>query len=178
MAAIVPHRNNSQTKGPATMIAYDPDFYAICRMHGVREPAYADVVEQWLSDMESLSEFLKRMKPEKPHWFSAAAADVGEIPAAVFDLTEQGKFARENGPAATAEMLSKHGLKLGQVKQASRDTAETIKGQNNPYSAEWRGTEVERQSRITSIIRSGGTKLAASLAKSAGKKIDGTALAR
>jgi hypothetical protein len=154
---------------------FSDDQFAILRMHGVREPAWQDVEAQFDDAVESLTQFLRRTKADKPHWY-AAIADEAANEAAVFDLTAQGAYTKEHGIEATRSMLSKHGLKLGQVKQAQKVAAGDIAGQNNPYSDQFKGDAAARQARIASLLKSGSTKLCASLAKAAGKRIDGSPL--
>jgi hypothetical protein len=155
----------------------EDDFRAIGISMGVREIALGDAWLQFASYDGSARDFFSERRsssdPEtnKAHWFAAPAADTVEH-AAFYSLSAQGAYVREHGEAATRELLATEGLTLGKIKPAKADDPEGITGTKNPYSEKFVGSEAERQARITSIIKQGGTKLAASLAKSAGKTID------
>jgi hypothetical protein len=152
----------------------DDDIKALALAAGIREVAMQDVLLQFPNDgAQSFAAWLASVKAERPHWFDIVT-DGTE--AALFSLKAQGEHVKANGEAATRELLAKHGLKLGQVKSPATDDDTTIKGAANPFSKAYRGPPDEREARIASIIKSGGTRLAASLAKSAGVSITGQPL--
>lgn len=151
----------------------DADFKTIALGIGLRKEAFDDALSQYPDDGRSVSEWLPTMRKEKAHWFEMAAE---RVEPALHSLKAQGDLVAEIGEAGAREQLAKHGLTLGQVKPAKKEDAETIKGANNPWSPQWKGDDAARQTRIASIIRGGGTKLAAALAKAAGKTIDGREL--
>ena len=126
-------------------------------------------------DDTSMRDFKKEMLTECPHYFAAPAADTVEH-TAFYSLAAQAAHVKEFGEAATAELLRTEGLTLGRIKPAKADSAENIPGAKNPYSDQFKGTEEQRQARISSLIKQGGTKLAASLARSSNKTIDGRPL--
>jgi hypothetical protein len=149
----------------------EDDFRSIGLSMGVREVALGDAWLQFATFDGSAREFFTARKTDKPHWYAAPAVETPEH-MAFYSLGAQSAFVKEHGEQAARELLATEGLKLGQVKPAKAADAESIKGQNNPYSDQYKGSEAERQARISSLIKSGGTKLAASLALSAGKTID------
>jgi hypothetical protein len=91
--------------------------------------------------------------------------------------------AREHGVAELTEVLRAEGLRPWFVRKSEPvDPAEKVKGANNPYddAFQFKETpaekEAERQKRMASLIKQGGTRLAASLARAAGKSITGQPL--
>lgn len=154
------------------MSAYllEDDFRAIGLSMGVREVALGDAWQLFASFDGSARDFFKEHKTDKGHWFDAPAADTVEH-AAFHSLAEQGKYLTERGEAATRELLATEGLKLGQVKPPAKVDADKLS--NNPYADNFKGTPAEKNARIASLIKSGGTSLAASLARAAGKTITG-----
>jgi len=153
----------------------EADIRAIALARGLREVALGDVIRQFPDDgITSLAEWLESVRAEKPHWF-AVVTDGTENEAVLTSLSAQGTYVREHGEAAARELLARNGLKLGEIKAPTKD--EPPKGANNPFDLKaWRGTPAEREARIASIIKSGGTRFAASLAKSAGVSITGQPL--
>lgn len=149
----------------------EDDFRAIGLSMGVREVALGDAWLQFASFDGSARDFFTARKPDKGHWFDAPAADTVEH-AAFHSLAEQGKYLTEHGEAATVALLKTEGLKLGQVKPPAKEDAEKIPGANNPYHQNFKGSEIERNARIASLIKSGGTSLASSLARAANRTID------
>ncbi len=152
------------------------DFEAIGLAKGMREVAFEDAWARFATFDGSAREFFEAMKEECPHYFSAPATDTVEH-AAFCSVEAQGAFVREHGEAALRDLLKTEGLTPGRVKKAAAvDPADKIKGENNPYSDSYRGTPAEREARISSLIRQGGTRLASQLAKAAGKTITGQKL--
>lgn len=147
------------------------DFLAIGLSAGLREVAGEDAWLQFADYKGTARDFFKERKEDRPHWFNAPAADTVEH-AAFHSLAEQGKYLTEHGEAATRELLATEGLKLGQVKAPAKVDAEKIPGANNPYHQNFKGSEIERNARIASLIKSGGTSLASSLARAANRTID------
>lgn len=147
------------------------DFQAIGLSMGMREVAMQDAWAQFAVYDGTARDFFKEKREDKPHWYAAPAADsVGHT--AFYSLAAQGAYAKEHGVDATRELLATEGLKLGQVKApAKADPADAIKGAENPYSDAFKGTPAERDARISSLLKSGGSRLVASLAKSAGKTV-------
>jgi hypothetical protein len=153
----------------------EADKKALALAAGLREVAFADFNSQFPDDDSiSVGEFLAGVKAEKPHWF---APPIERAELALSSLKEQGELIREIGEAAASEVLAQHGLKIGQIKPPAK-AEEKIKGEGNPYAKNFKGTPAEREAKIASIIRSAGTKFAASLAKSAGVTISGQPLRR
>jgi hypothetical protein len=148
----------------------EDDFRAIGLSMGLREVAAQDAWLQFATFDGSAREFFTARKEDKPHWFATQAADTVEH-TAFYSVEAQAAYCKEHGEAATRELLATEGLKLGQIKAAKVEDADSIPGARNPYSDQFRGTEAEREARITSIIRHGGARLATSLALSAGKTI-------
>jgi hypothetical protein len=130
-----------------------------------------DIIDSYSGD-GAFIEHIRQSKIDRPQCFNAVAADTSGDHAAFYSLTAQAAHVREHGEAATRALLADAGLKLGQLlKEQAKDSADTIKGANNPYSDSFKGTPAEREARIASLIKSGGAKLAASLAASAGKTL-------
>jgi hypothetical protein len=156
------------------MVISEKDFEAIALALGLRKSALQDAMAQYPDDgATSVSEWLPKMRSERPHWFEL---QTDGTEAALYSLKDQGAYIRQHGEGAAAELLAANGLKIGQIKQAPKPDAETIKGADNPYSDQSRLTPEERQKKIASMIRSMPTSAIASIAKAAGKKIDGTPL--
>ena len=153
----------------------EADIRAIALARGLREVALGDVIRQYPGEeVISLTEWLASVKPDKPHWFSIQT-DGSENEAALSSLSAQGNYVRQHGREAAEELLARHGLKLGQIKAPTKE--EPPKGANNPYDLKnFKGTPAERRARIASIIKSGGSRFAASLARSAGVSITGQPL--
>jgi hypothetical protein len=149
------------------------DFEAICLAAGMKKSAIVDALAQFPDDETPVTQWLPAQRAEKPHWFEQAADNKAPE---LYSLKAQAAHVIANGEAATRALMAANGMQLGQVKPAAKEDAETVTGARNPYSDKFHGTQAERQARIASLIKSGGTKLAASLAKSAGKKIDGSPL--
>ena len=125
----------------------------------------------------SIREYHEAKRDSRPHWYGEVSSS--PIDDVLTNLTAQGAWVREVGIHAAADVLKRHGLRPGQVFTVSAaDKKAAQVGENNPYANNFRGTEEQRQARIASLIKSGGTKLATSLAASAGKTITGAPLRR
>jgi hypothetical protein len=149
------------------------DFVAIGLGMGFREVAAEDA---WLLYAEyegTARDFFREHKEDRPHWFAAPAAASNSEHPVFYSVDEQVVYHREHGEAELRELLAKSGLKPGQVKPGAKEGTADIKGANNPYSDEFlkSHTPAERDARITSLIKSGGTALAASIARAAGKNV-------
>jgi hypothetical protein len=153
------------------------DFEAIGLSKGMREVAFEDAWARFATYDGSAREFFEAMKTECPHYFNAPAADTTEH-AAFHSLSAQGAYVREHGEAATRALLATEGLTLGRIKpQAKVDAADKFKGSSNPYADNFAGSPAEREARIAALINNrDGTRLAAQLAKAAGKSITGQPL--
>src|SRR5260370_41351130 len=136
------NRANQNRNGECPMTT-EADIRAIALARGVREVAVPDVLLQFPDDgVVSVSEWLAEMKPERPHWFAPPA---GAETTALTDLTAQGAFVRQVGAERASEVLAKHGLKLGQIRAPTAEKPGEVKGENNPYSANFKGTDEKRQ---------------------------------
>jgi hypothetical protein len=151
------------------MLISDEDMRALARAEGVREVALGDCVMGY-DDTEPFVRYLRRVKPDKPHWYAVPAVDTPDE-AALHSVDAQVRYVKAHSEAELISLLASNGLKPSQTKAPAKVDAEKIPGATNPYSDQWRGTEEQRNARITSLIKSGGTALAASLARSAGKTI-------
>lgn len=160
---------------PMSVYMQEDDFRAIGLSMNVREVALGDAWLAFASYDGSARDFFTGMKTEKAHWFNAAADTSFNNPIYT-SLSAQGQHAREFGAEATAHLLASAGLKLGQIRPPAKEDGDTVKGANNPYSDTFKGTPAEREARIASLLKTGGTRLAASLAKAAGKTITGQKL--
>jgi len=142
--------------------AIDPDY-----------EAYADYVANGGTD--SAGQWIEAQRKSRPHVFEIATD--GNEPA-LFSVDAQAAYITANGAAALSQLLASNGLKIGQVKKPEPQDQSKIKGETNPYSPQFRGTEEERAARINSIIVGLGTKTASAMAKSAGKTIANQPLRR
>jgi hypothetical protein len=132
-----------------------------------------DVFNQFQHFNGSFADFIKARRADKPHWFEPPKPEYTTEHPALYNISEQGKYLRENGADATLELLQKGGLKkLGDIKPAPKIEADDIKGANNPWSDECKLSAAEKERRISSFIRSNPTD-AARLARSAGKTLTG-----
>jgi hypothetical protein len=137
-----------------------------------------------------LEEAIATLKKTRPHYFYSEPDDIAVLAEAAFgerpSLTARGKLAKELGShGAYLEMASrwgsdgvsmKPGTRPGSVEAKSREKAEPTRSHSdNPWSENFRGDRVAAQ---TSIIRAMGTKVAASMAKSAGVTLSGQPLRR
>ena len=157
------------------MLISDEDMRALARVEGVREVALGDCILAY-DDSEPFVTFLKRIRPEKPHWFAAPAADTPDE-AALYSVEAQSRYARAHSTEELISLLKANGLTPGKVlKAAPVDPADKIKGSNNPYDDACKLSLAEKEKRIASLIKQGGTGLAARLAKAAGKTITGQPL--
>ncbi len=158
------------------MLISDEDMRALARIEGVREVALPDCVMNY-ADNEPFVTYLRRIKPEKPHWFAAPVADTPDE-AALYKVEAQAQYAREHGAAALISLLSSNGLSPGKVlPPVKSDPADAIKGANNPYSDNFKGTPAEREAKIAALINNrNGTALATQLARAAGKTLTGQKL--
>jgi hypothetical protein len=149
------------------------DFEAICLANGMMKSAVQDAFAQFPDDGTAASEWVPQQRATKPHWFRQPADD--SLPE-LYSLTAQSAHVKAHGEAETRALLAANGLKLGEIKAAPKVDEKTIKVADNPYSHQSRLTPAERQKKIASMIRSMPTHAVASIAKAAGKKIDGTPL--
>lgn len=147
------------------------DFAAIALVDGVREVALGDAWLRFADYKGSVREFLKEIKPECPHYWAAPAADTPDN-AALYSVKAQGDYVREHGEAAARSMLASEGLTLGKIRSAPKPDHS---GSNNPYGLP--ASDPKRMEKIIALISSANpnsARLAASLAASAGCRIDGT----
>jgi hypothetical protein len=155
------------------------DFRAIglARKPPIREVALEDAWMRFATYDGSATEFFDESERERPHQFVAPAFDTTEH-AAFYSLSAQSAYVKEHGESATRALLATEGLAPGRVKpQPKLDAADKVPGTTNPYSDQFKGTEAEREARIASLINNReGTRLAAQLAKAAGKSITGQPL--
>jgi hypothetical protein len=148
------------------------DMTEMCRHNGALPGGPTRDIVDSFDGQTSFIEHIAQSKIDRPHCFGAEPVEQPKNHPATTNLTAQAAHLKEHCEAATRALLSDAGLKLGQIKPAAKDDGE-IAASNNPYSDGFKG---DREARIASIIKSGGTRLAASLAKSAGKTIDGRPL--
>jgi hypothetical protein len=144
------------------------DTEEMCRNNGALPGSPTRDIVDSFDGATSFIEHIQKSKIDRPHCFSAEPVEQPKNHPATTNLTAQAAYFKEHGEAATLALLSDAGLKLGQIKPAAKDDGE-MAASNNPYSDGFKG---DREARIASIIKSGGTRLASSLAKSAGKTID------
>jgi hypothetical protein len=154
-----------------------PDFDGIMLRHGIREVALDDA---WMvyGDYEgTASEFAKAQQTERPHWFAVPVAESSDEKC-LFSVEEQSRYARANGEAALLSLLKANGLSPGRVlPPVKSDPADAIRGANNPYADNFKGTPAEREAAIARLINNrNGTGLATQLARAAGKTLTGQKL--
>jgi hypothetical protein len=147
------------------------DFQAVAIQAGHLQAAIYDAWQDFNSFDGPMIDFFKARKETHPHRYHSfvPAADSAEV-AATTSLAGQAAHVKEFGADATRELLASFGMKLGQIRAPAK--ADPAKGENNPYSPEFKGTPEQREARIQSLIKSSAT-LAASLAKSCGCTITG-----
>jgi hypothetical protein len=140
---------------------------------------------------------LEEMLATRPHWLvPAEVVDAQDDVWTSGNLEKQGQRWKEiravfqpgrEGDALATKALREEAALFGTVpgstkpgvkpgEKAVEDVPTKIPGANNPYSDAFRGTPAEKTARIASLIKSGGTKLAASLARAAGKTVTGEPL--
>jgi hypothetical protein len=156
----------------------DEDMRALARQQGVREVAFQDCILGY-DDTEPFVTYLKRIKPEKPHWWNAPEVETVENKI-FYSLAAQSEYVKAHGEKATADLLATEHLKLGQVKAPVKvDPLAKIKGVSNPYDDAWKGTEEARQAAIVALLASkdpDALRRVASLAKAGGRSISGQKL--
>lgn len=155
------------------------DFNAITLGLGMREVVVESGDPMRKYDAEALSgesvrEFFKRTAAEIPHYYSAPEPDTADE-AALYSVDAQCRYAKANGDAALLGLLKSNGLTPGKVLPPIKEDPAKAKGEANPWSPKFKGTEAERAAKLASIMRQ-GTKFAASMAKAAGKTITGADL--
>ncbi|QQO14959.1 hypothetical protein JJB99_01845 [Bradyrhizobium diazoefficiens] len=137
----------------------------------------------------SLEEAIATLKQTRPHYFYAEADEIAVLAEAAFgehpSLTARGQLAKELGShAAFLEMAERWGsdgvsLKPGKrpgsvAAKKDRDEKPTAETRNNPWHESFKGDRIAAQ---TSIIRM-SSKMAVSMAKSAGVTLGGQPLRR
>jgi len=153
----------------------ESDIRALARLSGVREVAFDDVIARFPNaDTEGLSEWLAKIKPDRPQWFRVMTTNTDNAPE-LFSIDAQGRYVKQHGEDALVELLATQNLRPGETLKAPKPNGSDTKGESNPWSKQFKGTDAEREARKTSIIRS-GTKFAASMAASAGVYISGAPL--
>lgn len=146
----------------------DSDIRSLALSRGVREVAFDDVILQFPNDDEtSFTDWLAKMKPDRPHWFKATQSSLADDAPELFSIDAQGRYAKANGTEALVELLAANNLRPGEVLKAPKPDG-SVKGASNPWSREFRGTDDERQAKMATLIRSLGTKACAGMAASAG----------
>lgn len=122
----------------------------------------------------SLSEFLASAKsnPDDARFFEREPETHANHPA-LYSLAEQAKLIKERGEAGAAQFMRDNGGALGSIKPRPKENADDIKGQDNPWSDQYRGKDPEGH-RLR-VIRS-STKLASQLARAAGVTLSGAPL--
>jgi hypothetical protein len=165
----------SEQKKGLPMLISEEDMYALALADGAREVAIRDLIAGY-DDREPFVTYLKRIKPEKPHCWSAPAAETVEE-AALYNLDAQGEYLKKHGLEATRSLLTTEGLRIGQIKPSIKVDPAKIPGETNPWSPNFKcKNEAERQARIESIIRGLGAKAAAGMAAACGKTLTGRPL--
>lgn len=159
----------------------DTDFRAIVLAAGLQETAVADALARYHYACETtpVSEWINAQRGTSPHWWKPEPNELPVDDAILYSSDAQAKYAKENGPDALADALHAHGLKVGQVlkrpKQDTASAAEKLKGQNNPWSPQWKGEASKREAEKIRIIK-GSASVAAQLAKAAGVTLSGQPL--
>lgn len=138
----------------------------------------------------SLPEAIATLKQTRPHYFYSEPDDIAVLAEAAFgerpSLTARGKLRSELGTQAAylemAERWGSDGVSLAPGKRPGsvaakkeRDEKPTAETRNNPWHESFKGDRVAAQ---TSIIKGMGSKVAASMAKSAGVTLGGQPLRR
>lgn len=135
----------------------------------------------------SVDEYVGAVQTAKPHVILGYGSDVGEKSV---DMLAEAAFGPGCTLATKAELLAavgprvfeelriawkachiRPGIKPGSDAAKAQAEPDGINKTNNPWSVNFGGTVAQRNERIAAILKSSGTKLAASLAKSAGTTI-------
>ena len=120
----------------------EDDFRAIALTDGVREVALNDLFANFQGHDGSVREFLKEIKPSRPHCWTATQVAGTPDEAALYSLEAQGAYLKANGEPATRALLAAEGLKLGQIRKAAKVDHAT----NNPYAPAKPGEDMRRLS--------------------------------
>jgi hypothetical protein len=145
---------------------------------------------------QNVEQYLDHMISTRPHWeVPATVVDAADDTWTSGDLTKQGKRWNElkrflGSDAATNAAINAeaalYGTKMGSTKKGTKpgdkksdgDADLKSAGPNNPWSEKYRGTPQEADAEKARLIRTLGTKGAASIAKAAGYTVLGAKIAK
>jgi hypothetical protein len=154
---------------------FEQDFLAIGLANGFREVALPDAWALFASFDGTATDFFKSHREDKPHWYGAKVDNSAEHPE-FYSIKAQGEHVKAHGEASCISLLATAGLKLGGTIKAPAEDADNVS--NNPYHDDFLKTHTleQREVRIASLIKSGGSALVNQLAFKAGKSVLGTPL--
>jgi len=158
----------------------DWEAFALLQGHLDLPRALEDGWDDFTRYSGSQIDFHKDRKVRCAFRYTAPKPDADETEIIFTNVDAQAKAYAKNADETVA-LLATAGLKLGQVRAPAKvDPTAKVKGENNVYSDNWKGTEEARLEAIIRLIKSVKTpedrRRVASLAASGGRSISGKKL--
>ena len=129
--------------------------------------------------LTDVREYLDRIKEKRAHWFASVDDDLEERAFGDNNQTARSRLYKQLGPVEYAERekaWGATGFRKGKTPNEADATGKAEDTNKNPWRSKDFRTDKAAQARAAGIIKSLGTKVAASMARAAGKTLDGSAL--